>query len=150
MRGENQFCLGVWVIWVCRSSKLVQRVDCLHHSTQRSGVCGPPCHTQTEGKDLRGGAGLASGSPRPCLKVCFHMSLHIPLLRGRTQKFCSSRQASEIPEGKVSLPELTWESLKGRHPAAARRKRALWRGGKRHSFTIQDEGRPREGGLELR
>ena len=57
---------------------MVQRVDCLHHSTQRSEVCGPPCHTQTEGKDLRGGAGLANGSPRPCLKVCFYMSLHRP------------------------------------------------------------------------
>lgn len=28
----------------------------------------------------------------------------------------------------MCLPELTWESLKGRYPAAARRKRALWRG----------------------
>ena len=56
----------------------------------------------------------------------------ILLLKGRTWKFCSSRQASEILEGKVSLPELTCESLKGRHPAAARRKRALWRGGERH------------------
>ena len=66
MRGENQFCLSVWVIWARRSSKLVQRMDCPHHSIQRSELCELSCHTRREGKDPRGGAGLANASPRPC------------------------------------------------------------------------------------
>ena len=78
MRGENQFCLSVWVIWARRSSKLVQRMDCPHHSIQRSELCELSCHTRREGKDPRGGAGLANASPRPCPKVCFYMPLDRP------------------------------------------------------------------------
>lgn len=53
------------------------------------------------------------------------------------------RRLQRYLEGKVSLPELTWESLKGRHPAAARRKRALWRGGKHAASLVNIKGESR-------
>lgn len=43
---------------------------------------------------------------------------------------------------------LTWESLKGRHPAAASRKRALWRRGKTQLLSNTD-GVPERVEVEL-
>lgn len=47
---------------------------------------------------------------------------------GRPGEFCPpSRLHSKRPRGRNTLTELTWASLKGRLPAAARSRRVLWR-----------------------
>ena len=107
---------------------------------------GSPAAALGEGRDLRRVVGLAKRCPR-APKVCFYMPLYRPGLSCISKEgFGNSahpRRLQRYLEGKVSLPELTWESLKGRHPAAARRKRALWRGGKHAASLVNIKGESR-------
>lgn len=66
----------------------------------------------------------------------------ILILKGRTRKFRSRTQVSDSKrylQDNMCSPDLTWASLKGRHPAAARRKRALWRGKLESNFSFQPQ-----------
>lgn len=98
---------------------------CAHHSAHRSTQRRdrwPPCAASGRRWGPRERVGLDSR-----YSVLTRRRLVLSP-EGRPGEFCPpSRLHSKRPRGRNTLTELTWASLKGRLPAAARSRRVLWR-----------------------